>query len=339
MLPETDRSDEEGIPGPGELIPATTTPDTIAEWKSLSDGLLSHQCCAFHRNVEISLRYVWIYRQQPACFKWAAMAAIASHHIRLALVPLRLDTDRAGYVDIPRSLGRRRMLMTGDVNTIRATNNAIFDDIFWVHLAYLTADDGIGRLRTLLRADRHYATILSGFEAIDQGRRVLEDATSSAAARQAADDLIWAGNLQLLEHEQRAVVQPNFDRLSCAFARIVSIGAVTRFEVRGVRHEIAYSTSFYLNSLTSGLPRVLRARGWPRITRFDDRWRWLETSVVPRFRRFDADMHLLDASLRRIRVEARHYAAMPCVLPLSPVDSESPTTVGRLRLRRRQIRT
>jgi len=80
-----------------------TMPDTIAGWRSVADRLLSHQCCAFHRNVEISSRYVWIYRQLPACFKWAAMAAIASHHIRLALVPLRLDTDRAGYVDIPRS--------------------------------------------------------------------------------------------------------------------------------------------------------------------------------------------------------------------------------------------
>ena len=212
--------------------------------------------------------------------------------------------------------------MTEDVNTIRATNNAIFDDIFWVHLAYVTADDGIERLRALLRADRHYATILSGFEAIDQGRRVLEDGTSSAEARQAANDLIWAGNLQLLEHEQRAVVDPNFDHLSCAFARIVSIGAVTKFEVHGLRRETAYFTSFYVNTLTRGIPHALRARGWPRITRFDDRWRWLETSVVPRFRRFDADMRLVDASLRRILHEARHYASMPCVLPPSLVDAE-----------------
>ena len=104
--------------------------------------LLSAHCCAFHRNVEISSRYAWIYKLQPACFKWSAMAAIASHHVRLALFPLRLDTDGSGYLDIDRSLDRRRMLLTEDVNTIRATNNAIFDDIFWVHLAYVTADDG-----------------------------------------------------------------------------------------------------------------------------------------------------------------------------------------------------
>jgi hypothetical protein len=283
----------------------------------LVEGLLTDQCCAFHRNMEISSRYAWLYELHPARFKWAAMAAFASHHVRLALFPLRLDTDGTGYVDIPRSLGRRRLLLTEDVNTIRATNNAIFDDIFWVHLAYGTAEDGIERLRVLLQAEPHSAPVLAGFEAIDEGRRVLEDATASVEARRAADDLVWEGTVQLLEHEQIALVQPNFDRLSCAFARLVSIASTTSFEARGVKQEVAYFTSFYFYSLTRGVPHALRERTWPRITRFDDRWRWLVTSVVPRFRRLDADKSLLGASLRRISDEARDYASIPCVLPNS----------------------
>jgi hypothetical protein len=79
-----------------------------------------------------------MYKLQPACFKWAAMAAIASHHVRLALFLLRLDADHTGYVDIPHSLRRPKLLLTEDVNTIRATNNAIFNDLFWVHFAYVT---------------------------------------------------------------------------------------------------------------------------------------------------------------------------------------------------------
>ena len=220
--------------------------------------------------MEISSRYAWIYKLLPACFKWAGMAAFASHHVRLALFPFRLDTDRTGYVDIPHSLGRQKALLMEDVNTIRATNNAIFDDIFWVHLAYVTADDGIERLRALLGPERHYAPVLSGFEAIDRGRRVLEDRTASAEARRTADDLIWEGNVQLLEHEQRALVQPNFDRLSCAFARLISIGSATTFEVRGVRQEASYFTSFYLYSLTRGIPQAAacaqRGRGSPAST-------------------------------------------------------------------------
>ena len=37
-----------------------------------------------------------IYKQEPTYFKWAAMAAIASHHVRLALLPFRIHTDRNG---------------------------------------------------------------------------------------------------------------------------------------------------------------------------------------------------------------------------------------------------
>jgi hypothetical protein len=308
---------DELLPEPHDLVPRNRTPDTIAGWRAVADGLLSDPCCAFHRNVEISSRYAWIYQLHPVCFKWAAMAAIASHHIRLVLFPLRLDTDRTGFVDIPRSLARRRLLLTADVDTIRATNNAIFNDIFWVHLAYVTADDGIECLRALLRAERHYAPVLAGFEAIDRGRRVLEGETASAQARQAAEDLIWQGNVELLRHEQRAVVQPNFDRLSCTFARLISIGSATSFEVRGLRREVASFTSFYLYSLSRGIPPALRAQAWPRITRFDDRWRWLVASVVPRFRRIDADTCLVAASLRRVFDEARDFASAPCVLPCS----------------------
>ena len=203
-----------------------------------------------------------------------------------------------------------------DVHVIRATNNAIFDDIFWAHLAYVSAEDGMERLRALLRPERQYAPVLSGFEAIDHGRRVLEEGTASAQARRTAHDLIWEGNLQLLEHEQRALVQPNFDRLSCAFARLISIGSATRFEVRGIRHETALFTSFYFASFARGVRHARGGYSWPRISRFDDRWCWLVASVVPRFRRFDDDMQLLDRSLRRILHQARDYASMPCVLPL-----------------------
>ncbi len=273
------------------------------------------QACAFHRNVEISSRYAWMYRLLPSCLKWAGMAAIASHHVRLALFPRRLDTDRTGYVNLPSSLGRQKWLLMEDVNAIRETNNGIFDDIFWAHLAYVSAEDGIGCLRRLLHGEGHRVAVLAGFEAIDQGRRVLEDATTCAEDRRAAAELIWAGNIQILEHEQRALVQPHFDRLSCAFARLCSLGAATSFEAQGVRRETAYFTSFYVYSLTLGMPHVVQGRAWPRITLLDDRWRWLVASVVPHFRRFDADSTSIDAGMQRIFDEALAYASAPCVLP------------------------
>jgi hypothetical protein len=188
------------VSSPRELLPRNGTPDTIAGWKTLADGFLTDQACAFHRNVEISSRYAWMYRPLPGCLTWAGMAAIASRHVRLALVPLRLDTDRTGYVNLPSSLGRQEWLLMEDVHAIRETNNGIFDDIFWAHLAYVSA--------------------------------VLEDETSGAEDRRAAAELIWSGNVQLFEHAQRALVRPHFHRLSCAFARLYSLGSATSFEAR-----------------------------------------------------------------------------------------------------------
>ena len=311
------------IPQPRELVLRTGRPDTIAGWKALADGLLTDQSCVFHRNLEISSRYAWLYKYLPAYFKWAGMAAFASHHVRLALFPLRLDRDRTGYVDIPHSLGRRKVLLMTDVNKIRETNNAIFDDIFWVHLAYAAADDGIECLRGLLQPERHYAAVLAGFEAIDHGRRVLEDGAASAEARRAAGERIWKGNVELLEHEQRALVQPNLEGLSCGFARLFSIGSALSFEVRGVRDEMSYFTSFYYYALRNGIRQVLAAQAWPRITRFDDRWRWIVTCIVPRFRRLDVDTPLVDASLHRVFAEARDYASNPCVIR-DPSPAEAP---------------
>ena len=80
-------------------LQGTEVPDTIAGWKARADGLLTNQSCVFHRNLEISSRYAWLYTRLPACLKWAGMAAFASFHVRLALLPFRLDADRTGFVE------------------------------------------------------------------------------------------------------------------------------------------------------------------------------------------------------------------------------------------------
>ena len=67
----------------------------------------------------------------------------------------------------------------------------------------------------------------------------------------------------------------------------------------------------------------MRAQTWPRITRFDDRWRWIVTSIVPRFRSFDADTRLADTSLHHIFDEARDYASNPCVRPEARIGDHS----------------
>ena len=38
------------IPEQRRVVPRDQTPDTIAGWQALVEGLLTNQCCAFHRN-------------------------------------------------------------------------------------------------------------------------------------------------------------------------------------------------------------------------------------------------------------------------------------------------
>jgi hypothetical protein len=46
-------SSDEGVVPPDELVRRIGTPSTIADWKTLADGLLTNQSCVFHRNLEI----------------------------------------------------------------------------------------------------------------------------------------------------------------------------------------------------------------------------------------------------------------------------------------------
>jgi hypothetical protein len=297
-------------------------PESVAEWRALADGLLTNQSCVFHRNLEISSGYAWMYKSAPAYFKWAGMAAFASHHARLVLYPYRLRTDGSGYADLVASVEPKGIPLIADLNTIRSTNNDIFDDIYWAHLAYAADESGMDRLRELLDGDHTAAPLLAGFEAIDEGRRIIEAPGASAMDRHHAAERIWDGNLQLLDHEQRAIVQPNFDRLSRTFGGLFSAGSSLSFEARGIRQQTAYFSSFYLYSFGSGLSAVLRSRRWPRVTRFDDRWRWIVAAVVPRFKRLEANNGAIDTRLHHIFVEARAGATSPCAQPTRPAVAD-----------------
>ena len=273
------------------------------------------QCCAFHRNVEISSRYAWMYRLSPL------VQMGRDGRDRVPPRPARPLPAPAGHRSHrlrghPAQPGPPEVLLTEDVNTIRATNNAIFNDIFWVHLAYVTADDGIERLRALLQrsATTHPSCPASRRSTKDAGSwrtgqrpRRLDRPPKISSGRETSSS--WSTSNA-----------PWCSRTSIA-CRALSPGSS-----RSARRRPSRCVEFGGTSRTSPRSTCRRSPSgsrtacapWPRITRFDNRWRWVVASVVPRFRRFDADTRLIDASLRRILDEARVYASTPCVLPRSP---------------------
>ncbi|MEM8709716.1 MAG: hypothetical protein AAGG01_02090 [Planctomycetota bacterium] len=252
------------------------------DWKDHVERQLSDQPCVFHRNAEITALYGALYLRHPDLFKWAGMAAHASHHVRVALWPLRLGANTSGYVDLPKAVGRWQALRMSDIDRLRQTNNEIFRDVFWAHLVYDGSAAGLERLEQLLAGEPGGAQLLAAFRLLESGRSML------AAGDERAEAAIWEANRKLLRHEQEAVVQPNFDRLSCAFARAFSFGATLGFRADGPLRSIGFFTSFYGHAVLRRPVGLLRTRRWPMVTHLEDRWDWIERSILPRFRRYEA---------------------------------------------------
>lgn len=285
-----------------------TPAGSVEEWKQRAEALLSRQRCVFHRNSQISALYAALYLRRPDLFKWSGLAAIASHHVRLALWPLRLGADPTQGVDLPRALGRWQSLRIADVDRVRQVNNGIFDDIFWAHLVYDATPQGLTDLDRLLKGHRGYDQILGAFTRLEEGRRLL------SASHPDADDVIWEANRAILEHEQRALVQPSFDQLSCGFARVFSFGASAGFEVGGLWKATSVLSSFYSHTLRNRMPSAAKRR-LPLLTSYDDRWAWIDGAIVPRFRTFEGRKGRLEKTLTAIIDEARRKGAGASTTP------------------------
>ncbi|MEM6724985.1 MAG: hypothetical protein AAF598_13180, partial [Bacteroidota bacterium] len=161
---------------------------TIADWKANLEARLPAYERVIARNKIISGNYAALYQKAPRLYKWAGMAAFASHHVGMALLPLVVNKAK---IKGPKELspeGERGW--SDDLNLLRILNNAIFDDIGWVHELYLDPKVGLDGLTNLLSGDEHYQGILEAFQMIDQGKQVME-----AGNEEAGQAIIWKANV------------------------------------------------------------------------------------------------------------------------------------------------
>lgn len=199
------------------------------------------------------------------------MAAFASHHVRKLLwLKASADRDRSGAAKLT------RLLSMTELETIRAINNAIHDDIFWAHLVYDGCEDGEARLAEMVRGTP-MEPLAEGIALIERGRVLLKHGS------QHGRDLVVRGNITLLRHEQEAVVQPHLSLLSCAFARVFSLGSSLNYEPSGVVDCLRYCSSFYAFMLLREWVRLVRSRSLPRLDLLEHRWLWIERVLVPKF--------------------------------------------------------
>jgi hypothetical protein len=283
------------------------------------------------RNQDISARYACWYIDHPRIFKWAGLAAFASHRIGilLAAYDLRTEVGDTFHGDDRISTARQRPPgvhdphegLRGDVlEQLRRTNNLVYEDIGWAHASYIEKH-GVAEIETKLGRDPSHDLMLTGFRKIETGEKLLSSDPTTAT------DQIWEGNRLLLEHEQRNVIQPQLDLMTpgvmsdvlshltwidFAMESVSSIGDFLDGSAWGailqaVRNHPAVATAFHTSLETKGR-RLLTRSGEPDFSVFDQRWFWIEQEVLPLWRKYESNSgpELLE---RLKRIEKQPLAA------------------------------
>ncbi len=263
-----------------------------AYWQQLAEAKLPPEHEVVARNEAITGTYARWYSAQPL-FKWSGMAAFSSHRVGLALVPYRthLADDLLGDPD---ATGDRHPpefhTVLADLHCLRETNNLVFHDIGWAHLAYMSPEGGIAAIEHCLADEPQSRLMLQGFRLIEQGRLLMQ---GDAQQQREGVELVWKGNVLLLKHEQSVIVQSKFDTLDFDCKMFLSCFTLMDFNAVYITTNFRYSSLFYAFMWTRGLPLLLKTRSTPQITNLRHRWFWIEKSLIPLWRRAErTDPHL-----------------------------------------------
>ena len=240
----------------------------IEEYKKKFEEKLPSEADVINRNKAISSIYAGFYLQHPELFKWAGMAAFASNHVGIGLLPYHLHGFE--ILDLENSCQKKGLI--NDFNLLRHINNRIYDDIAWTHQAYV--DGGISLLEEIIGNDAHYGSMLIAWKNLDQA---IHDKDLSDGMRTAK---IWSANTELLRHEQEIVVQPMFDRFGALFKRVLTLCASLDFNPNHFKTNFKYHSSFLWYTYRRQFALLKESNFLPDLTRFNQRWTWLNNRVV-----------------------------------------------------------
>lgn len=263
-----------------------------AYWQQMAEANLPPEHEVVARNEAITGTYARWYTAQPL-FKWAGMAAFSSHRVGLALVPYRThladdllgDPDATGDPHPPEF-----HTVLADLHCLRETNNLVFHDIGWAHLAYMSPEGGIEAIERCLADEPQSHLMLQGFRLIEQGRLLMQ---GDAKQQSEGIELVWKGNELLLKHEQAMIVQKKFDTLDTDCKMFLSCFTLMDFNAVYITDNFHYSSLFYTFMWTRGLPLLVQTFSPPQLTDLRHRWFWIEKSLIPLWRLVErTDPHL-----------------------------------------------
>jgi hypothetical protein len=209
-------------------------------------------------NRRITSAYARMYLSNPRLFKWAGMAAFASKAVGDGIRQAQ-DFSEA-FLPLPPIPGIDATMITGtEIKQWLAQGNMlVYADIYWQHLAF--AESGLEMLRYEESQERLMPVPLRGWTTIATG------------ARSGDEEAIWAGNRELLRFEQWETLQKGVYGPNRELWRTLCSRPVKWFQT--------------FASPIPGDPTPFEGSdfGDP-----EQRWRWIDGSMLPAWRRLESD--------------------------------------------------
>lgn len=276
----------------------TVTGDGLQHFQAQAEALLPAENMVMERNRAITATYASLYLGQRQLFKWAGMAAFASHRVGISLIPFALEewVEGRARFKVPPEQRDRALTLDDDLNLLRLTNNRVYGSIAWSHLAFASPDHGADCVLDLSATMPEWKLLRKGWERIAQGQRRLRQGEPASVT----DALIWRGNEELLRFEQEVTVQSGFDRMQRAFSTFLTWAMSMEFDGDHDRVELDTFSYFPLYMWTSAFNVLARTRSLPHVGRFDHRWCWVEGCLLPMWKRVDLGDRELEQKLQRL---------------------------------------
>lgn len=243
--------------------------DVIKFWKEKAEQFLQDQVSDVSIvNSKVTCAYVSIYRSNPDKFKWAGLAAIVSGKIgrEIKARPYReflSDSWAQAYFD------------KLEATTVDG-NKAVYDDLAWLHLAY--QEGGLAEIEKI------YCYSLAN------GRTVVDLLKYRAWLKidSGEPSLVSLGNRDLLEHEQRYILQARlYDPYSLFWDAYQTISGKVVSPVPG---------------------RELPMPNGTNVENVEQRWSWIEETIWPDWITYQATK----SNIEQLEVEHRSYCVSCC---------------------------
>jgi hypothetical protein len=213
-----------------------TSGDISLAWKEKARNMLLNFSDEEVINQPITCLYAKVYMQNSEKFKWAGLATLVS-----AKVGESQDDFHWGV-----GAWLKEDVFKG--------NRAVFEDLLWQHLAF--QERGIGEMERLYCANAISQEVLDAWQKINEGD-------------------VWQGNLELLYHEQKEILQPLlYDNHKKMWWTVDSwMGIVAKMG----------------NMLVSPVPGHSESFPGNNIANFQERWKWIAESIIPAWKAFETD--------------------------------------------------